>query len=76
MTPKEKCDELIEKFSPQCYCFLGSGMLTNTQNDEVQLRNAIQCSIICCKEILGYMGADRGYEFWTNVLYELEHYEP
>lgn len=24
-------------------------------------------AIFICNEVLGYMGADRGYEFWTSV---------
>lgn len=24
-------------------------------------------SLYVCSEVLGYMGADRGYEFWTEV---------
>ena len=28
MDPKEKARELIDKFLPNVYCYLGSGMLT------------------------------------------------
>lgn len=52
MKPKEKAEELIEKFRPQCYCFLGSGMLTNTYNEEVSTINAKQCALICIDQIL------------------------
>lgn len=33
---------------------------------------AKQCALICCSEVLGYMGADRGYEFWYQVKQEVE----
>jgi len=33
-------------------------------------KNILKAKSICeyvCNEVLGYMGADRGYEFWTSV---------
>jgi hypothetical protein len=33
-------------------------------------KNVLTAKNICeyiCNEVLGYMGADRGYEFWCNV---------
>ena len=33
---------------------------------------AKQCALIAVNEILGYMGADRGIEFWQNVKTEIE----
>lgn len=29
MTAKEKAIELVDKFMPKVYCYLGSGVLTN-----------------------------------------------
>jgi hypothetical protein len=29
-------------------------------------------ALIVCNEVLGYMGADRGYAFWTEVKEEIE----
>lgn len=51
-TEKEKALELIEKFRPQCYCFLGSGMLTNTYDESVSTMNAKQCAIIAVDEMI------------------------
>jgi hypothetical protein len=34
---------------------------------------AKECAIITCNEVLGYMGADRGYEFWTLVKQEIKN---
>jgi hypothetical protein len=52
MTPKEKSEELIERFRPQCYCFLGSGMLTNTYDERVSTMNAKQCALIAVDQVL------------------------
>ena len=64
MTPKEKAKELIEKFGT--YAVMWSGGI------EVERQNVKQCALICCNEVLGYMGADRGTEFWIEVKQEIE----
>jgi len=64
MTPKEKAEELIEKFGT--YAVMWSGGI------EVERQNAKQCALICCNEVLGYMGADRGTAFWNEVKQEIE----
>ena len=51
MTAKEKANELLEKFS-------------NAAGSWIEGR---KCAIICCNEVLGYMGSDRGYAFWAEV---------
>ena len=58
MTPQEKAAELVV-------------------NNQLKVKSlgyeeAVQCAIITCDEVLGYMGADRGYEFWTEVKQTLE----
>ena len=58
MTPKEKAAELVV-------------------NNQLKVKSlgyeeAVKCAIITCDEVLGYMGADRGYQFWTEVKEELE----
>lgn len=52
MSPKEKAKELIEKFIPNVYCYLGSGMLTNEYSEEVALNNAKKQALICIDEIV------------------------
>lgn len=32
---------------------------------------AKECALKTCNEVLGDMGADRGYEFWTSVKQEV-----
>ena len=70
MTAKEKAIELDEKFSPLVKCW-------DCYNDtpmqiEGHVANAKQCALIAVNEILGYMGADRGTEFWQQVKIEIE----
>lgn len=56
MTSKEKAQELFK-------AYLNVGMGDGW---------AKQCSLICCNEVLGDMGADRGYQFWSDVKLEIE----
>lgn len=56
MTPQEKAKQLFEAYLE---VGMGDGW-------------AKQCALICCNEVLGYMGADRGYEFWSQVKQETE----
>jgi hypothetical protein len=57
ITPKDKARELIDKHN----------VFSETEQE------AIQHAIISCNEILGYMGADRGYVFWTEVKQEINN---
>jgi hypothetical protein len=57
MTPKEKAYELRDKFHSIHF---------------MSLEMAKESALITCNEVLGYMGADRGYEFWTEVKQEIE----
>jgi len=57
MTAKEKAEEL----------HVGFWRLTNDS------RIAKQCALIACDEVLGYMGADRGTEFWQEVKQEINN---
>jgi len=33
---------------------------------------AKECALVCCDQVLGYMGADRGHQYWTEVKAEIE----
>lgn len=68
MTPREKAIELVDKFVDFVNCWDNNGEANYTQAYEY----AKQCALITCNEVLGYMGADRGYEFWTKVKQEIE----
>lgn len=66
MTPQEKAKELYEAYLP----------LVQRWDDfkavSIKKENAKQCASMTCDEVLGYMGADRGYEFWSQVKEEIE----
>ncbi len=49
LSPKEKAEELVEKYKDYVSGYVGSSMLTNTEYPEQILRNAIQCAIIDVK---------------------------
>jgi len=67
MTPQEKAKELVDKIY---YC-----QRYEDGENYIPLeayKRAKQCALIACNEVLGYMGADRGYEFWMTVKLEIE----
>lgn len=45
MTPRQGAEKIIEMFKPYVYCYMGSGMLSNTYDEDVVRMNAIQCAI-------------------------------
>ncbi len=71
MTPKQEAKELIEQFKPYVYCFLGSGMLTNTEDEDVITLNARRCALICAEKLIEQTGKKHYYE----VKKEIENYE-
>lgn len=79
MTAAEKAKELVEKFKDHVYCFMGSGMLTNTSDENVTTWNAKACSIIAVDEILDVLGDVGVYSFadpkvtayWKSVKEEI-----
>ena len=58
MEAKEKAIELVEKYRVESW-------VISRDHDK-------QCALIAVNEILGYMGADRGTEFWLQVKSEIE----
>jgi hypothetical protein len=56
MTPKEKAAYLVLKYMSKV----------------VSKNVAKECALVCCDEVLGHMGADRGVEFWQEVKKEIE----
>jgi hypothetical protein len=80
-TPKEKAEQLISNFSPYVYCYMGSGMLTNTCDDEAIKMNAKQCALIVVDEILEefyHLACDdetygnTKIKYWQEVTQEIE----
>ena len=64
MTPQEKALELLSSFQKTSYKMDDYSVIYSP--------TAKLHAIKCCDEVLGYMGADRGTEFWTEVKKELE----
>ena len=58
MTPKEKAEELYNRYEQ-----LGRDFTRGVSMKEF----AKECALICCNEVLGDIGADRGYAFWLEV---------
>lgn len=48
----KKIEELVLSFTPKVYCFFGSGVLTNTYDENVALQNARECALIAVEHIL------------------------
>jgi len=59
MTPKDKAEELINKYIQYTPV-------------EFEFEYAKKCALIVVDEVLGDMGADRGYAFWTEVKQEIQ----
>ena len=72
MTAKEKAIELVDKFMPKVYCYLGSGLLTNDYNGEVAKENAKQCALICVYEIINILFQHHEIDYWKEVKQEIE----
>jgi hypothetical protein len=67
MTPKEKAEELIEKFGT--YAVMWSGGI------EVERQNVKQCALIAVDEIIKFgnqMGIREPMMYWHNVKQEIE----
>ena len=64
MTAKEKAESLVREYND---------LTLNVEADDyINQYTAKQCALIAVNEILGYMGADRGTEFWQEVKIEIE----
>jgi hypothetical protein len=65
MKPETKAQELVKKF-------MDIKSIKLSDYSQIYHPTAKQCALICCNEVLGYMGADRGTEFWLEVKNEIE----
>jgi len=65
MEPKQKAKELVKTFE---------NLIPSKLSDysKIYYPTSKQCALIVCNEVLGHMGADRGYEFWTEVKQEIQ----
>ncbi len=62
-TPEQKAVELYNM-----YFDLGRDFTRGVSMREF----AKECALVCCDEVLGYMGADRGHQYWTEVKAEIQ----
>jgi hypothetical protein len=67
MTPQEKAKQLVSTAELIVMAEVGF-KLTPDERVGIAKRYALEC----CREVLGDMGADRGYSFWTSVKEEIE----
>lgn len=67
MTAQEKATKLISMNEIMVLAEIGY-KLTGSERKGIAKRQAIET----CNEVLGYMGADRGYAFWVEVKQEIE----
>ena len=77
MEVQEKINELVEKFSQHVNPYIGSGMLSNTYDDNAIIWQAKGCALITVNEILAntpmYTGnLNPKWKFWNDVKLELE----
>jgi hypothetical protein len=77
MDAKLKAKELVEKFMQLVYCYSGSGMLTNSYDDDIAKQNAKACAIICVDEIMKSYEETNShhgsvYEYWQSVKTEIQ----
>ena len=68
MTAQEKAAQLVATAELIILAEVDS-KLTPTERNSIAKRYAIET----CNQVLGYMGADRGYSFWVEVKQEIEN---
>lgn len=65
LTPQEKAIELVDYF-------MNFNPVKLSDYSKIYSPTAKEFALKICDEVLGHMGADRGYEFWTQVKIEIE----
>lgn len=65
ITPEEKAEELLKIFSEKSPKMGDHSIIYSS--------TAKHHALLCCREVMGYMGADRGYQFWAAVEEILEN---
>ena len=78
MNTRDKAIQLINGFMPHVYCFMGSGMLSNTYDKDIAFMNAKKCAVFAVLNIIEqwnyidtYLG-DGGGELNMNLKYWYE----
>jgi hypothetical protein len=77
MNPKEKALELIEQFKDKVNPYIGSGMLSNTHDDDTILWQSKRCALIAVDEILNkenhFIQTDAHLLYWEQVKEEIQN---
>lgn len=74
----KKAKELVDKFMPYMYCYMGSGMLSNDYDINVALSYAKKCAIIAINEIIeaidwhSFETQNSEINYWESVKEEVE----
>lgn len=50
MKAKKEAENLVRKFSPMVNPYMGSGMLSNTHDDDAILWQSKKCALVTCKQ--------------------------
>ena len=58
---------LKEKFAPFMYCFMGSGMLSNTQDEDIVQWNADKCEVIADEFAIELLNFIEGTYSYSNI---------
>ena len=78
-TPKEKAQELIEKFKDYVHGYIGSSMLTNHEYPEQILSQAKKVSLIAIDEICEainwheFESPNEQWDYWNEVKIEVDN---
>lgn len=80
MRKKEKAIELISKFRDKVNPYVGSGMLSNTHDDDAIMYQSKKCAHIVCDEAIklanlmdGGFSFEKEIEFWEGVKTEINN---
>ncbi len=77
MNPKEKALELIKQFKDKVNPYIGSGMLSNTHDDDTILWQSKRCALIAVDEILNeenhFIQTDAHLLYWEQVKQEIKN---
>lgn len=81
MTPKEKAVELVGKFKDYVNPYIGSGMLSNTFDDDAILYQSKKCALVTIDEIINtdmlndnevYIETVSYLNYWIDVKEEIK----
>ena len=61
VTPQEKADELVDYFMHNT-----SEKLSDYS--KIEYPTAVLFAKKVCNEVIGFMGADRGYRYWSDIM--------